>query len=117
MTTAVSTGCSSRDLATGDATFDGVIVANQPPLADIDEHAARLEMNRSRLIRGNLATRRLPSLLNVLLGTFESIAREGMETKVKVARTRSLFGFLTDGFGGYRVAIDRVSAVDKPISH
>ena len=38
-------------------------------------------------------------------------------TGVSVTTIGRVARFLTDGFGGYRVAIDRVSALDKPTSH
>ena len=38
-------------------------------------------------------------------------------TGVSVTTIGRVARFLTDGFGGYRVAIDRVGQLDKPISH
>ena len=38
-------------------------------------------------------------------------------TGVSVTTIGRVARFLTDGFGGYRVAIDRVSSADKPTSH
>ena len=38
-------------------------------------------------------------------------------TGVSVTTIGRVARFLTDGFGGYRVAIDRISAVEKPTSH
>ena len=39
------------------------------------------------------------------------------QTGVSVTTIRPVARFLTDGFGGYRAAIDSVSALDKPTSH
>ena len=38
-------------------------------------------------------------------------------TGVSVTTIGRVARFLTDGFGGYRAAIDRVSTLDKPTSH
>ncbi len=38
-------------------------------------------------------------------------------TGVSVTTVGRVARFLTDGFGGYRVAIDQVSTPDKPTSH
>ena len=38
-------------------------------------------------------------------------------TGVSVTTIGRVARFLTDGFGGYRAAIDSVSALDKPTSH
>jgi TrpR-related protein YerC/YecD len=38
-------------------------------------------------------------------------------TGVSVTTIGRVARFLTDGFGGYRAAIDRVASAEKPISH
>ncbi len=52
------------------------------------------------LLEQGLTYRRINDLTGVSVTTIGRVAR-----------------FLTDGFGGYRAAIDRVSDLDKPTSH
>ena len=47
----------------------------------------------------------------------QTLAAELHGTGVSVTTIGRVARFLTDGFGGYRVAIDRVSSADKPTSH